>query len=112
MIRIADATNGGKAVTAQDLMEITKITTKRDVASYIRQECQQTIGSNRYCYMTVKGKPVTKESWLTNPDNVSEVFDDMYGGEFGRFTALSDKITKITANIVKNFSIVKFMVIT
>ena len=96
LIRIADATNGGKAVTAQDLMEITKNTTKRDVASYIRQECQQTIGSNRYCYMTVMGKPVTKESVLTNPDNVSEVFDDMYGGEFGRFTALSDKITKIT----------------
>ena len=95
LIRIADATNGGKAITAQDLMEITKITTKRDVASYIRQECQQVIGSNRYCYMTVMGKPVTKESVLTNPDNVSEVFDDMYGGEFGRFAALSDKINQI-----------------
>ncbi len=96
LIRIADATNGGRAVTAQDLMEISQITTKREVANYIRQECQQTIGSNRYCYMTVKAKPVTKESVLTDPDNVSEVFDDMYNGEFGRFTALKDKINQIT----------------
>lgn len=96
MIRIADATNGGKAVTNQDLMDITKITAKRDVSSYIRQECQQMIGSNRYCYMTVMGKPVTKESVLTDPDNVSEVFDDMYGGAFGRFAALNDKIKQIT----------------
>lgn len=95
LIRIADATNGGKAVTTQDLMEITNITAKREVASYIRQECQQTIGSNKYCYMTVKAKPVTKESVLTDPDNVSEVFEDMYNGEFGRFAALNDKITQI-----------------
>ncbi len=95
LIRIADATNGGKAVTTQDLMEITKITAKREISNYIRQECQQTIGSNKYCYMTVKGKPVTKESVLTNPDNVSEVFEDMYNGEFGRFAALNDKITQI-----------------
>ncbi|MBO4683359.1 MAG: hypothetical protein J5611_02150, partial [Alphaproteobacteria bacterium] len=98
LIRIADATNGGRAVTTQDLMEISKITTRRDVANYIRQECQQTIGSNRYCYMTVKGKPVTKESVLTDPDNVSEVFDDMYSGEFGRFAALDDKIKQIIDN--------------
>lgn len=98
LIRIADATNGGKAVTTQDLMEITKITAKREISNYIRQECQQTIGSNKYCYMTVKGKPVTKESVLTNPDNVSEVFEDMYNGEFGRFAALKDKITQIADN--------------
>ena len=98
LIRIADATNGGRAVTTQDLMEISKITEKRDIANYIRQECQQTIGSNKFCYMTVKGKPVTKESVLTNPDNVTEVFDDMYSGEFGRFAALSDKIKQITDN--------------
>lgn len=98
LIRIADATNGGRAVTTQDLMEISKITEKRDVANYIRQECQQTIGSNKFCYMTVMGKPVTKDSVLTNPDNVTEVFDDMYSGEFGRFAALSDKIKRITDN--------------
>ena len=98
LIRIADSTNGGRAVTTQDLMEISKITTRRDVTDYIRQECQQTIGSNRFCYMTVMGKPVTKESVLTDPDNVSEVFDDMYSGEFGRFAALSDKINQIIDN--------------
>lgn len=98
LIRIADATNGGKAVTTQDLMEITKNTEKREISDYIRQECQQTIGSNKYCYMTVMGKPVTKESVLTNPDNVSEVFEDMYNGEFGRFAALNDKITQIADN--------------
>ncbi|MBR5355072.1 MAG: hypothetical protein IK122_03015, partial [Alphaproteobacteria bacterium] len=53
---------------------------------------------NRYCYMTVKGKPVTKESVLTDPDNVSEVFDDMYSGEFGRFAALDDKIKQVIDN--------------
>lgn len=95
LIRIADATNGGRAVTTQDLMEITNVTSKRDISSYIRQECQQTIGSNKYCYMTVMGKPVTKESVLTDPDNVSEVFEDMYGGQFGRFAALNDKINQI-----------------
>lgn len=98
LIRIADAANGGKTVTAQDLMEISKITTSRDIASYIRQECQQTIGSNRYCYMTVKKTPVTKESVLTDPENVEEVFDDMYNGEFGRFAALKDKISQIVDN--------------
>ncbi|MBR3148374.1 MAG: hypothetical protein IKF41_03480 [Alphaproteobacteria bacterium] len=98
LIRISDATNGGRAVTTQDLMAISKITEKRDVANYIRQECQQTIGSNKYCYMTVMGKPVTKESVLTDPDNVVEVFDDMYSGEFGRFAALSDKINQIVDN--------------
>ncbi len=95
LIRISDATNGGRAVTTQDLMEISKITEKRDITNYIRQECKQTIGSNRFCYMTVKGKPVTKESVLTDPDNVDEVFNDMYSGEFGRFAALSDKINQI-----------------
>ena len=95
LIRISDATNGGRAVTTQDLMEISKITEKRDVANYIRQECKQTIGSNRYCYMTVKGKPVTKESVLADPDNVDEVFNDMFSGEFGRFAALNDKINQI-----------------
>lgn len=98
LIRIADATNGGKAVTTQDLMEISQITSKREIGNYIRQECEQTIGSNRYCYMTVKAKPVTKESVLTDPDNVSEVFEDMYNGEFGRFAALNDKIKQIADN--------------
>ena len=95
LIRISDAANGGKAITTQDLMEISKITTKRDITSYISQECKQTIGSNRYCYMTVKKMPVTKESVLTNPDNVDDVFDDMYQGEFGRFAALKTKIDQI-----------------
>ena len=98
LIRISDATKGGRAVTTQDLMEISKITEKRDVADYIRQECKQTIGSNKFCYMTVKGKPVTKESVLSDPDNVDEVFNDMYSGEFGRFAALSDKINQIVDN--------------
>jgi len=98
LIRIADATNGGRAVTTQDLMEISRITEKRDIQTYIRNECQQTIGSNKYCYMTVKGSVPNKASVLTDPDNVEEVFDDMYGGEFGRFAALNDKIKQIIDN--------------
>ena len=98
LIRISDATNGGKAVTTQDLMDITKITEKRDVSAYIRQECMQTIGSNKYCYMTVKGNVPNKASVLSDPDNVDEVFTDMYSGEFGRFSALKDKINQIVDN--------------
>ena len=95
LIRIADATNGGRAVTTQDLMEISRITEGRDITTYIRSECQQIVGSNKYCYMTVKGSVPTKASVLTDPDNVEEVFDDMYSGEFGRFAALGDKINQI-----------------
>ena len=95
LIRIADATNGGRAVTTQDLMEISRITERRDITTYIRSECQQIVGSNKYCYMTVKGSVPNKASVLTDPDNVEEVFDDMYNGEFGRFAALGDKINQI-----------------
>nr|MBQ0091622.1 hypothetical protein [Candidatus Enterousia merdequi] len=98
LIRIADSTNGGRAITNEDLIDISALTEKRDVKNYISQECKQTIGSNKYCYMTVEGKPVTKESVLKDPETVDEVFEDMYGGEFGRFAALKDKINQITDN--------------
>jgi hypothetical protein len=98
LIRIADSINGGRAITNQDLTEISKLTSKRDISKYISQECQQTIGTNRYCYMTVKKVPVTKESALKDPDTVEEVFEDLYNGEYGRFDALKNKIDEIVNN--------------
>lgn len=59
------------------LTNLTETITNSSVQSYIKNECFNTIGSNKYCYMTFMGKTPTA-SQLSDMDEQEAVFADAY----------------------------------
>lgn len=81
---IIDSINNGTAAPSEDEMRAllgltdtsTEQTTKKDVNSYIRNMCTETIGGNKYCYMTANdGKVPTSKDLMEDPESV---FEDIY----------------------------------
>ncbi len=55
----------------------TETQTASTVRKFYRAACQDTIGSNKYCYMTFKEKTPSKKD-LTDADTREEIFDEAY----------------------------------
>ncbi|MBR4507421.1 MAG: hypothetical protein IKP24_02710 [Alphaproteobacteria bacterium] len=60
-----------------DEANVTETQTASSVRKFYRAACQDTIGSNQYCYMTFKAKTPSKKD-LTDPDTREEIFDEAY----------------------------------
>ena len=102
LIRIADAYNGGRAVSEKDVIAMDNYLNglaKREVNKFLENSCQDTIATNKYCYMVAKGKSVdeTKLAGLSD-DEKEEVFSDIYSGTDGmngRYAKLQDQIIQL-----------------
>jgi len=70
---VADQTKS----TTVDEATATETQTASSVRKFYRAACQDTIGANKYCYMTFKSKTPSKKD-LTDPDTREEIFDEAY----------------------------------
>ncbi|MBQ6110310.1 MAG: hypothetical protein IJL05_02935 [Alphaproteobacteria bacterium] len=79
-VNMIDAINGGNVVAPDKLSEWSGKITKSDVNKYLRNMCQETIGGNKYCYMTSElgGGKTPKATDLTDDENRELVFSDIY----------------------------------
>ena len=78
LANMVEAINSGSVVSADQLAEWSGNISSGDVNKYIRNMCQETIGGNKYCYMTSNGGKMPKASDLTDEDNREMVFGDIY----------------------------------
>ena len=74
------------------LTNLTETITNSSVQSYIKNECFNTIGSNKYCYMTFMGKTPTA-SQLSDMDEQEAVFADAYAARMN--SSMKGEIAKI-----------------
>ena len=97
-IKMIDAINNGTVVAEDQMADWAGNITKSEVNKYIKNMCQETIGGNKYCYMTSElgnGK-TPKASDLTDEDNREMVFSDIYASRMNsamkqRLQSLLDK---------------------
>ncbi|MBO5946797.1 MAG: hypothetical protein J6Q44_01480 [Alphaproteobacteria bacterium] len=89
---LVDAINNGTPIT--ELADATATISKSNIASYIKNSCLDTVGSNKYCYATFIGEGVMPTaSQLRDEDNQEEVYDLAYGARMN--SGMKAKITEL-----------------
>ncbi|MDW2994815.1 MAG: hypothetical protein R8N24_02205 [Alphaproteobacteria bacterium] len=76
----ADGTEDSAVLNDQGT--VTSDVTKSNINRFLRSSCEDKIGSNKYCHMTVFEKTPTKKD-LANIDKISEVFEDILDSRKG-----------------------------
>lgn len=68
---------------------------KKNVSSYIRNSCRDTIGGSKYCYATVNDGKMPTASQLKDEDTQDEIYDDIYSARMNSAMAakISDMVT-------------------
>ena len=92
---LVEAINNGTPVT--ELADATATISKSNIASYIKNSCLDTIGSNKYCYATFIGDgQMPTSSQLRDEDNQEEVYDLAYGARMnsGMRAKITDLVNK------------------
>lgn len=79
------ATGSGSNVAADTIQ-------RSDVAKYLRGECRDTIGSNRYCFISYQQK-MPSAADLLDDDARDEIFDEAYNKQFTEL--LQTKVEKV-----------------
>ncbi|MBD5388632.1 hypothetical protein HDR63_00030 [bacterium] len=69
---------------------------RNDVAGFIRNACQDTIGGNRFCYMTANNGKAPTQANLLDEDNRNDVFSDLYSKRMNN--AMGVKIDQLIEN--------------
>ncbi|MDE5616049.1 MAG: hypothetical protein K2I81_04435, partial [Alphaproteobacteria bacterium] len=100
-VSLVEAINSGVATAestaASTIANVTAgmdIVTKSNVASYIKNSCLDTIGSNKYCYATFLGNgQMPTASQLRDEDNQEEIYDEAYAARMS--TAMKAKISDL-----------------
>lgn len=78
LVNLTDSVKKGLSLTKNQTSTLNEQLTSASVNSYIRGECLDTIGGNKYCYMTTFNGEVPTASQLTNEDKREEIYDDIY----------------------------------
>lgn len=100
-VNLVEAINTGVATAentaASTIANVTSgmdIVTKSNVASYIKNSCLDTIGSNKYCYATFIGNgQMPTASQLKDEDNQEEIYDEAYAARMS--SAMKAKISDL-----------------
>jgi len=101
-VKLADAIKLNAATAAAidmkavsiDMTTGMDVVTKSNVASYIKNSCLDTIGSNKYCYATFLGDgQMPTSSQLKDEDNQEEIFDEAYASRMN--SAMKAKIADL-----------------
>ena len=83
-----------KGTPVAELADVTATISKSNIASYIKNSCLDTIGSNKYCYATFLGDGVMPtSSQLRDEDNQEEVYNLAYGARMN--SGMRAKITEL-----------------
>ena len=83
-----------KGTPVAELADVTATISKSNIASYIKNSCLDTIGSNKYCYATFLGDGVMPtSSQLRDEDNQEEVYNLAYGARMN--SGMQAKITDL-----------------
>lgn len=91
-VDLVDAINNGEMAATTD--SIVESVTNSAVASYIKNSCLDTIGSNKYCYATFLGDGMMPtSSQLKDEDNQEEVYDEAYASRMN--SAMKSKIADL-----------------
>jgi len=101
LANMTEAINNGATVSSEQLANWAGNITSGDVNKYLRNMCQETIGGNKYCYMTSNEGKMPKASDLTDEDNREMVFEDIYASRMNsamkqRLQTLLDKFDEKT----------------
>ncbi len=89
---LVDAINNGTPVT--EVADATATISKSNIASYVKNSCLDTIGSNKYCYATFIGDGMLPTaSQLRDEDNQEEIYDLAYGARMN--SGMRAKITEL-----------------
>ncbi len=73
--------------------------TASDVRKFFRSACTDTIGSNKYCYMTFQGK-MPREKDLSDPDIREDIFDEAYAAR-SQQQILGEKVSQLVEKFDK-----------
>ena len=100
-VSLVEAINTGVATAesaaASTIANVTAgmdVITKSNVASYIKNSCLDTIGSNKYCYATFLGNgQMPTASQLKDEDNQEEIYDEAYSARMS--SAMKAKISDL-----------------
>ncbi len=91
-VDLVDAINNGTEIATN--VDTTDVVSKSDVSAYIKNSCQDTIGSNKYCYATFIGDgQMPTSSQLRDEDNQEEIYDLAYGARYN--SGMKAKITDL-----------------
>ncbi len=91
LAKIAESISSGSAISADELANITSLTTNADVAAYIKNSCLDTIGGNKYCYATLIGNgQMPSNAQLRDEDNRDEIVSEAYSARMN--AAMKQKI--------------------
>ena len=88
----ADAINDGRTLTPEQAQAMANARTKSDIAKYVRNACYDTIGGNKYCYMTVKQDSNPSAIDLIDEENRDEVYTDIISSTMTRVSGQLEKI--------------------
>lgn len=96
-IELAESILNGTAVAdaiKQYNSSVADENSKSNISAYIRNECQSTVGSNKYCYATtLGGGKLPTAAQLRDEDNQADVFADLYASRYN--SAMRAKITEM-----------------
>lgn len=98
-INLVDVIATGKPLTslADKMVNISSLNGKSNIASYVKNACLDTIGSNKYCYATfISDGVMPTSSQLRDEDNQEEVFDLAYSARMnsGMKAKIADLVNK------------------
>lgn len=92
-VKIVDAINNGTEISVES-DSVSSALSKTQIASYIKNSCMDTIGSNKYCYATFLGDgQMPSSSQLRDEDNQAEVYDLAYSARMN--SGMKAKITDL-----------------
>ena len=91
---LVESINNGTPVADAAQQFASDVYSKQDVRAYVKNACESTIGSNKYCYATFLGDGVMPTaSQLRDEDNVADVFDQAYSARMN--SSMNAKITEL-----------------
>ena len=94
---LVDSINNGTPIPEAANQFATDLYSRQDVRAYVKNACESTIGSNKYCYATYPGDGVMPTaSQLRDENNITDIFDRAYADRMN-----SGMIAKITELINK-----------
>ena len=99
VVNATDDVNENAKTTSGDTTSNTDVITTSLISRYIKSACAETIGGNKYCYMTANEGKVPTASQITDPENREDVYADIYAARMN--TILRDKIKKIADDFDK-----------
>ncbi len=95
LARLAAAIGAGDLNAVSDeKVSASSATTKSNIAGYIKNQCADTIGSNKYCYATFIGNgKMPSNAQLRDEDNQDEIYQEAYAARMN--TSMKAKISEL-----------------